>query len=293
MTVTEISPDALNNLLDQAANQINSGKNFEAQKTFHASSGYQCGLRQWYARMGQKPTDEVYEPEWELDARVGDALHEALQKRIVSSGQVVMLPSWERDKTSQLQPAIEIPLNELTLTQQAYKRVKVVSFGGRVDALIYLQKRLKPDGIRPQVAYLEIKTKPLSAFNNPQSYWVDDLSHWEWQVQTCIELFENPVVGRIDLGLIYAISVDKDPITKKRVRRLFMVTPNPEFTKQELERLENLASNVYAKQMPDPEPHRGPCRFGKKIGCPYYSLCPASATEKDTGGKLPLVSFRS
>lgn len=275
-TITEIDATRFSEMLDQAARKMQKSFKPRPQRSFHASSGFKCGLNQYWKRIGQTPTNERYEPENQDDADLGTAYHEILELRSIFTGKVVKLPAWEPDKADKdgMQPAVEVPFNEKTMTPTAMQRIKVAGFGAKIDQLIYSEE-LRSDG-SPQVAYLDFKTKGVKDFlPGNQKYLLDDLCHYEWQLQMCIELAEFPTIGKIDFGLIYLVSRDKDPVTKKRFKKLYIVEPDPLFVGPELERLETLNGKVLRLQQPEPEPHRGSCSF-----CEFYDLCPVSELDK-------------
>ena len=301
-TIYQLPTDSLNRFWEQlntAATDAKAKEPHRAQKKSYASSGYKCALQQYYARTGVQPTNRVYNPDYEVSAELGNSLHTIVQKRLIQADMCLYIPRFAKDGLAVLyertarnegipgegeivlgamQPVIEAPLNETTLTETASARVNDYGISCRIDSGI------KASGDK---VYLEIKTKSVKDFLPQNKRWFDEfLANTEMQIQYALELWDSPTVGRFDYALVLVISRDVNPDTKQYIKQLWLVEPNQDVAIQELDRLAHLNKLVEIKRSgvevnePEPEPTRGSCRIGRDVGCPYYDLCPASEAEK-------------
>lgn len=266
MAITELPALTLNLKLDEAARQLNRPRH---PKTIHASSFFECGLKQFWQLTGQEPTDLAFEPEWEISASVGNTIHNHIQQRLVQAGIAYMVPSFTEDPRTRaaersrgvLQPAIELPLSEYTLPAEQWAFVQSHRLGGRIDAIV--------NTIDGGQAIFEIKTIAAKYLDRPdyRNYFGDKLSHYEMQVQSYLHVYRTPDGRKLERGLIYVVNQGnfKDV-------RLFSVAYNPDFMTTEFERLHALKQAIDRQEAPEPENHRGPCRF-----CQFRSICPNPA----------------
>jgi hypothetical protein len=275
----------LQTLFDQGARKLKARQVIKPQRTAYASSGFECLLKQYYARLGMQPTNDIYEPEYEIDAELGNTLHALKQAWLSETDKVVRLPVFDPSRPvleGGMQPAIEVPANDKVLTPESLQRLKAIGFSFRPDALINLSA--SRDNGQKKIAYFEIKTIEDHDFDN-DNIFNDKAAHWEWQVLSILHLAEFKAFGKLDLAYIYVVGRGKNPTTRQRRERLFKVLPNPDFMESELARLQELTGRVLRLDPPQAEPHRSLCKYPKrgggwKVSCQYYNLCSATEEEK-------------
>ncbi len=241
--------------------------NQRQSRNFSASGYVDCARMQSYGLLGYAKTNEETVPEYKRVAAYGDAIHGVLQDRLLAAGMVVMMPNFDyaqesREKAREagtLSPALEMPLNEWTLSPAKYEEIRRYRIGGRIDGLLVGKKG---------PLLLEIKTIDGKYFEpNYRQYYLDKLYHFEAQAQMYLHFLE------LEQALILVTNRGNAKLDE------YLVTYNPLFLGPELERLEKAVWQVAMAQLPEPEPNRGPCRF-----CAWRDLCPATEKAKGNGG---------
>lgn len=275
MNLIERNPQSLTTQLDSAARMLNKPR---APRSIHASSYFECGLKQWYGLTGQSVTDNTFEPEYEISASVGNTIHEIIQKRLIAASIAFMIPSFDDNPgvrhlqriSGTLSPAVEVPLDERVLPVDVAEQVKANRVGGRIDAVITTKTG--------EVLIFEIKTIAAKYLENPSyaNYFNEKLAHYEMQTQLYMHYYRTPEGTKLDRALVYVVNQ-----SNPKDVRLYSVEYNPALMETEVARIAALAKALETKTPPDPEPHRGPCKF-----CAWRSACPITSKEKSNGGYL-------
>lgn len=250
-------------------------------KSFHASSYIDCGRQQAYGLLGIAATDDKFVIQYKRDAMLGEVVHGVLQNWAIADGKIAMVPNFDYDKDKReaarkrgdLSPAIEMPINEHTIAPELYKEFKGrYRLGGRVDGVLERKGSL---------VVLEIKTLAAKYMDNPsplyRQIYLDKLYHFESQVQLYMHFLgaKEGIILAVNRDRFLQLMMGNSIYEWEDVYLEYRVDYNPLFIERELERLENLNNLVSKKELPDPEPDRGSCKF-----CNWRSLCPAPESQK-------------
>jgi len=241
----------------------------------HISSLHECLRQQVYELLGHGG-EEVYNPDWELAADLGDTVHDALQRHMVFGrlaepirGHVLPrnilavlghAPSWNPDEWVD-PPGLEVSIATVCdpmLLHDLENRY----LSGRVDGVLRMD-----DGSLALVDYKTVKGK---YFGKNYAYLAPKLAKWETQMSVYMHYFSHPVTGEAaTTGLV--LMIDRGDTEK---RRLYQVEYDDALVEDELDRALWAADYYRAGQLPPPEPDRGVCKF-----CRYQSVCPGFKKE--------------
>lgn len=267
MSLVEIDQDELTQNLHKASQRLRDVDGIET--TIRASSIYDCMRKRAYQILKIPKTNIVFNPNWDLSAKIGDAIHLELQMQLVISGQAVLYPEYRLPKklqryldelvitadTSQGSFALELPL-EFCCDPLLRSDLISHNISGHIDALIR-------DG-NGDLCVLDIKTiDPKYLLSGGKSTLEDKKRKWESQVSTYMHYVSMPDGEIATRGLILVISRGN---TKDRV--LYEIDYDENLVQTELTRAYNATQLISQNILPDPEIKRGPCFF-----CEWRNRC--------------------
>jgi CRISPR/Cas system-associated exonuclease Cas4 (RecB family) len=237
-------------------------KQAKQQDKFYVSGYMDCGRQQAYKILGYEAETE-FNPLYYYRAMLGDFIHSTLQGWLTDVGKVKMLKTIHPVLGESETPAVEIRLSEETLSPAKWEEYQRYNLGGRIDGILDT-----PGG----AVVLEIKTVGAKYFTpGYKPYYLEKLAHFEAQLQIYLHFLEIPK------GVITVVNTEAFLEAMLGARKLteacfdeWTIDYNPLLVTGELERLQRLQEVISTKELPAPEPDRGPCKF-----CEFRKLCPA------------------
>jgi CRISPR/Cas system-associated exonuclease Cas4 (RecB family) len=236
----------------------------------YGSAWWKCARMQLYDLLGFQPEPAEYVWEWDLAARLGDAVHNEVQKDLIKRGLVAYLKNFTDNaarrrqyrKRGKRQAAIEVSLDHRTVPPAVAAELAALKLRIRLDAII--KRPAKPETI------VEIKTVDSKYFNDYQKLAKYKLPSYDPQIQLQMHYYRDSETGRRPQFAICYV-VNRNAITQRMEIPIYY---DADFAEWGVRRIQAIKAAWDQQTLLPPEPGSD-CRF-----CRHFKKCPAKGRDQ-------------
>ena len=236
----------------------------------YGSGWWKCARSQLYDLLGFTPEPFDYVWEWDLAARLGDAVHNEIQRDLIKRGIVLKLPNFmnkhskrkQYRKRGKLQAAVEVTLDGRVLPNQIARELEALKLRIRLDVII--KRPNKPQTI------VEIKTVDQKYFYDLKKLYKYKMPGYDRQMQMQMHFWRDTETGhRPQLAVCYVIN--RNNITE---RMEFPIAYDAAYAEWGVRRIGAIRAAWQRGVLLPAEPGND-CNF-----CRHFNKCPAKGKDE-------------